>query len=111
MGEGIHLSEEDIEFVVDQLLKHSRSLQATVVIDHAMYSQKFLGSSKLLDVLEAGVKPRDELDDKNLANVSHSIRRLFERLQADESCDQDRLARMEWSYLPMFGGVRGLLNK
>jgi hypothetical protein len=103
MSLGIHLSEEDIDFVVDQLIKHSRPLQATVAIDDAMYSQKFLGSSKLLDVLEAGLKPRgDELNGSNLANVTHSIHRLFERLQGDESCDQDRLAMMEWAYLPMF---------
>jgi hypothetical protein len=96
------LSSEDVEWAVTCLMAHSRPLRAVEAIQQAIWGNCEVKTSFIVEALEANLKPRDQGSppDPEWQTTRFHIQQLFLRLQDDTGLDHERLAQLEWAYLP-----------
>lgn len=98
------LRDEDKEFaswVVEQLLAHKRPLAAIDASARYLFGGKnTLNGDLLARTLErAVVEPNDH---ENVSLDSYKVLEILKAIQLSSDIDEERLARLEWMYLPIF---------
>jgi hypothetical protein len=97
------LSDEDLEDAIKCFLQHRRPIAAIGALSSAIHHKAKPPSGILADVLEsASLEPDPAAEDILLGE--HSIWQLCElmkRIQNDAGFDQNRLAKLEWRFLPL----------
>ena len=101
-----HLTTQDIEAAASHLIEFGRPLQAADLLCSAMYQKHAFDSSLLFDTLEAGLTSlANKAETAEIHTMlAHSLQEVFARLQSLEDIDQERLAKLEWNYLPLLDG-------
>jgi hypothetical protein len=99
----LELSPQDVERAVKCLLRQSRSMHAVTVITQSLWSKREVESPLIIEVLEGIIKQRGEGEstEPTPQSTGYHIQQLFLRLQDDAGVDQQRLATLEWAFLPL----------
>ena len=95
------LSSDAINYVIDNLLKYNRPYTA---IDVISFDSSFNNTERIMKTLEKGLQlyPTSEFNGLSLQKMSYEILDLFEKLYQALDVDTERLARLEWHYMPIF---------
>jgi len=92
-------NDDDLPFVIDRLLQARRPFTAADILQMAMQDSG-AGCEMVYRVLEAGLS-----SDRNQEEVgqlaSYAIQQLIQHLQEQSTDQLQRLARIEWGYLPV----------
>jgi len=99
-----YLRDEDKEFaswVIEQLLAHKRPFAAIDASSHYLFGGKnTLNGGLLARTLErAVVEPNDH---ENVSLDSYKVLEILKAIQSSSDIDEERQARLEWMYLPIF---------
>lgn len=99
-----YLRDGDKEFaswVIEQLLAHKRPFAAIDATSHYLFGGKnTLNGDLLARTLErAVVEPNDQ---ENVPLDTYKVLKILKAIQSSSDIDEERLARLEWMYLPIF---------
>jgi len=103
---GYDLSVAEVEEGVSKLLAVSRPMRAIDVVCTALHNKRKVGWELIANVLEAGLRPQQAsiTPGDQIAHLQYEIQELFKLLQASPNIDSQRLAGLEWGYLPLLNG-------
>lgn len=88
--------EADIKFAVNKLLHYERPRAALRCISSWMFQGKSLDSEQCIEVLIASVNSKESINTL----VPYEVVKLIKHLQSEEGVNQEKLAEIEWAYLP-----------
>jgi hypothetical protein len=100
-----YLHDDDKEFaswVIEQLLAHKRPFAAVDASSHyLLVGKSALNSDLLARTLEmAVIEPNDH---EKITLEGYEVFEILKAIQSASDIDDERLARIEWMYLPIFG--------
>jgi transcriptional regulator with XRE-family HTH domain len=103
-GKAVDEVRDEVRYAVEMLLRHQGPAAAVFAWLMALPNKDALDPDLLMEVLEAGVRTSDQMQ-----NVVYGIPPLFQELekrrqQNDPGVDFHRLARLEWAYLGLLDG-------
>lgn len=87
--------------VISFLLKHGRPYTALQNIAGFAHDHKDVPSSLVLDVLEQAAHS-DPSKERIFQSLGYQIGKLLDRIEESGDIEEQRVARLEWAYLPLF---------
>jgi hypothetical protein len=90
----------ETRFATERLLEVNRAFFACSLLYHAVRSNAEVEVDEVFRVLEAGLE-RSADSDRTSARDPWAVQQLISFLQARDNVDANRLARLEWGYLPL----------
>jgi hypothetical protein len=100
------LTTHDLEAAANKLIQFRRPLQAVDLLSDAIHMKYAFDASLLFESLEAGLISLENKWETNEISsmLAYSLQQIFARLQSLEEIAQERLAMLEWNYIPIFDG-------
>jgi transcriptional regulator with XRE-family HTH domain len=95
------LESGDVEYVVERLIEHERSLDAIRIVGRALHNKRSLSVESLLRPLEQALQLDEVQLHDNLTHFQYDIRRIFQHVQERDDVDEGRVASLEWRYLTL----------
>jgi hypothetical protein len=97
------LTVEDAATTVSELLKHNRPLDAVDYAPLVYYSKLTLSGTLLVEILERSIEPLNQAarSGRDVSNLAHDINQTLVHLQEAPDADPVKVARIEWTYLPL----------
>lgn len=97
------LTQEQATEVLVQLLKHHRPLVAADYVTSAYHSKLTLPAHLLVETLERSIPALNEAGDQkqDLTMVTHHLADVLRYLQGAPDNEPDKVAQLEWAYLPL----------
>ncbi len=90
---------DDFDYVVEKLLAAGRVFAAAELAFSSMRGDFTIDDERILMLLEKGIECQSE-EDVRQANY-YAVQDLISHLQQSGNVDWERLARVEWAYLPL----------
>ncbi len=92
-------SMEDFDFVTEELLAAGRPFAAANLAYSSMRGEFTIDDERILTLLEKGMSCQSEEDARR--NDCYAVQELISQLQQSDGVEKERLARIEWGYLPL----------
>jgi len=96
------IADDEMEFVTDELLKHTRPKDAVLCYSVSIHKKLPLDVSKLATALRDSVSSQEDTPID-----SYRFKDAIEYLQKDETVNLDELMFIEWAYLTLFDSYSG----
>jgi hypothetical protein len=94
------LQQGDAESVVRNLMKHGRAYTAVDVLSINVRRAQSIPQSLIAEALELAIRT-DPKTDPHIQSFSFEVGELLNSLRPGDGVDENRIARLEWAYLPV----------
>lgn len=97
---------QDVEYVVRKLLEYGRPFTAIDLLSIPASRKGNIPPTLIIEALELAVRT-DPKTDENVHSFSYNVARLLDALEQTDGVDLNRIAWLEWAYLPLLRLERG----
>ncbi|MFH1300166.1 MAG: hypothetical protein ABIK07_03825, partial [Planctomycetota bacterium] len=104
-GANAYQADGDLAIAIEKLIEHDRPHAAINCLDRMRHTKQPIDSNQCIRALLAALSS----SEPSYARDGHNIVELIKLLQTESSVNQDDLFKVEWSYVPLLDGHRGVV--